>query len=312
VTRVILGLLLRAAVVLSGAALATFSLLWHAPGDPALAIAMARYNSVVPQEIVDLVRAEAGLDAGFWPAFKAWLGPLLVGDFGRSSVNGRAVLPDLLTAISYTVPLAIAGLVIGLLIAVPLAIIAARKPGSVIDRFAVGVASLGAAIPAYWLGLLLILLFAVKLAWLPAMGTRTPLHMLLPALTLGLGVAAALTRIIRSGLLEARGQQFLPAFERRGVSTRTIGKDHVALHAAIPVITVLGLELAFLLEGAVMVEVIFSRPGLGRFLVHAIEARDFPKVQAVVLLAALLFVIINLLIDLTYRLIDPRIGERNA
>ncbi len=311
-TRVILGLLLRAAVVLSGAALATFSLLWHAPGDPALAIAMARYNSVVPQEIVDLVRAEAGLDAGFWPAFKAWLSPLLVGDFGQSSVNGRAVLPDLLTAISYTVPLAIAGLVIGLLIAVPLAIIAARKPGSVIDRFAVGVASLGAAIPAYWLGLLLILLFAVKLAWLPAMGTRTPLHMLLPALTLGLGVAAALTRIIRSGLLEARGQQFLPAFERRGVSTRTISKDHVALHAAIPVITVLGLELAFLLEGAVMVEVIFSRPGLGSFLVHAIEARDFPKVQAVVLLAALLFVIINLLIDLTYRLIDPRIGERNA
>ena len=311
-TRVILGLLLRAAVVLSGAALATFSLLWHAPGDPALAIAMARYNSVVPQEVVDLVRAEAGLDAGFWPAFKAWSGPLLVGDFGRSSVNGRAVLPDLLTAISYTVPLALAGLAIGLLFAVPLAIIAARKPINHTAWFAVAVASLGAAIPAYWLGLLLILLFAVKLAWLPAMGARTALHMLLPALTLGLGIAAALTRIIRSGLLEARGQLFLPALERRGVSTRTIGKHHVALHAAIPVITVLGLELAFLLEGAVMVEVIFSRPGLGSFLVNAIAARDFPKVQAVVLLTALLFVIINLLIDLIYRLIDPRIGERNA
>ena len=307
--RVILGLLLRAVVVLSGAALVTFSLLWHAPGDPALAIAMARYNSLVPQDIVDLVRAEAGLDAGFWPAFQAWLGPLVVGDFGRSSVNGRAVLPDLLTAVSSTVPLALAGLVIGLFIAVPLAIIAARKPGSMIDRFAVAVASLGAAIPAYWLGLLLILLFAVKLAWLPAMGTRTSLHMLLPALTLGLGVAAALTRIIRSGLLEAREQLFLLALERRGVSARTISKDHVALHAAIPVITVLGLELAFLLEGAVMVEVIFSRPGLGSFLVHAIEARDFPIVQAVVLLAATLFVIINLLIDLTYRLIDPRISE---
>jgi len=274
--------------------------------------AMARYNAVVPAEIVDLVRAEAGLDGGFWTAFRAWIEPLLLGDFGQSSVNGRAVLPDLLKAVAYTVPLALAGLSIGLVIAIPLAIIAAQKPGSLIDRFAVAVASLGVAIPAYWLGLLLILLFAVKLSWLPAIGARTPLHMLLPALTLGLGVAASLTRIIRSGLLEAREQPFLPALKRRGISRRAIGKDHIAPHAAIPVITVLGLELAFLLEGAVMVEVIFSRPGLGRFLVHAIQARDFPKVQAVVLLAALLFVTINLLIDLLYRVVDPRIGEHDA
>ena len=311
-TSVVIGLLLRAVVVLTGTALATFTLLWHAPGDPALAIAMARYDSIVTQDIVDLVRAEAGLDAGFWSAFRAWAAPLLVGDFGQSSVNGRAVLPDLLSAIYYTVPLALAGLAIGLIIAVPLAVIAAKKQGGLIDRFAVAVASLGAAIPAYWLGLLLILLFAVKLSWLPAMGARTPLHLFLPALTLGLGVAAALTRIIRSGLLEAREQAFLPALARRGVSTRSIGKDHIAPHAAIPVITVLGLELAFLLEGAVMVEVIFSRPGLGGFLVNAIEARDFPKVQAVVLLTAAIFVTINLLIDLTYRFIDPRIGEDNA
>ena len=263
--RVFFGLLLRAVVVLSGTALATFTLLWHAPGDPALAIAMARYDSIVTTDIVDLVRAEAGLDAGFWSAFKAWASPLLVGDFGQSSVNGRPVLPDLLSAIFYTVPLALAGLAIGLVIAEPLAVIAARKQGGLIDRFAVAIASLGAAIPAYWLGLLLILLFAVKLSWLPAMGARTPLHMLLPALTLGLGVAAALTRIIRSGLLEAREQSFLPALVRRGVSARRIDKDHIAPHAAIPVITVLGLELAFLLEGAVMVEVIFSRPGLGGF-----------------------------------------------
>jgi len=312
VIHVVLGLLLRAVVVLSGSALATFSLLWYAPGDPALAIALARYDSFVSQDIVDLVRAEAGLDAGFWPAFAAWLGPLLVGDFGQSSVNGRSVLPDLLSAVYYTVPLALAGLAIGLLIAIPLAIIAARKPGSLVDRIAVAIASLGAAIPAYWLGLLLILLFAVKLSWLPAMGARTWLHMLLPALTLGLGVAASLTRIIRSGLLEARGKLFLPALVRRGVSSNAIGKSHIALHAAIPVITVLGLELAFLLEGAVMVEVIFARPGLGNFLVNAIEARDFPKVQAVVLLSALLFVSINLLIDLIYRLIDPQIGEPHA
>lgn len=310
--RIILGLLLRAVVVLSGSAVATFALLWHAPGDPALAIAMARYDAVVSAEIVDLVREEAGFNAGFWPAFRAWVVPLLGGDLGQSSVTGRPVLQDLLTAISYTVPLALAGLAIGLSISLPLAIIATRAPGGLIDRLAVAIASLGAAIPAYWLGLLLILLFAVKLGWLPAMGARTPQHLLLPALTLGLGVAAALTRIIRSGILEARTQTFLPALKRRGVADRSIGKDHIALHAAVPVVTVLGLELAFLLEGAVMVEVIFSRPGLGNFLVNAIEARDFPKVQAVVMIAALLFVTVNLLIDVVYRLIDPRIGARDA
>ena len=311
-TRFVIGLLVRGMVVLTGTAVVTFSLLWHAPGDPALAIAMARYDSVLPDGVVDIVRAEVGLDAGFWPAFLGWVKPLLVGDFGQSSVTGRDVLPELFTAIGYTFPLALAGLLVGIAISIPLAIIAARRPGSVIDRIAVAVASLGAAIPAYWLGLLLILLFAVKLAWLPAMGARTPLHAVLPALTLGLGVAAALTRIIRSGILEARMQPFIPAVSRRGVSNWLIGRDHVARHAAIPVVTVFGLELAFLLEGAVMVEVIFSRPGLGSFLVNAIEARDFPKVQAVVILTALLFVIVNLFIDLIYRLIDPRIGEYSA
>lgn len=308
----ILGLLLRAAVVLGGAGFATFLLLWHAPGDPALAIALARFDAVVPADVIDQVRAEAGLDAGFWPAFRAWAGPLIQGDFGRSSVTGRPVWPELMAALSYTVPLALAGLAIGLAVAVPLAVLAARHPGHLLDRVAVGLASLGAAIPAYWLGLLLILLFAVQLGWLPAMGARTPAHLVLPALTLGLGVAASLTRIIRSGLLEARGLAFLPAFARRGVPARAIARDHIAPHAAIPVITVFGLELAFLLEGAVMVEVIFGRPGLGGFLVHAIEARDFPKVQAVVLLTAVLFVTVNLLIDLLYQLIDPRIGQPDA
>jgi peptide/nickel transport system permease protein len=305
--RLLASLALRAIVVLSGAALATFALLWHAPGDPALAIALARYDALVTDEVVDIVRAEAGLDVGFWPAFQAWVGPLLLGDFGQSSVTGRDVWPELMTALSYTLPLAFAGLLVGLAIALPLAIIATRRPRGWLDRFAVAVASIGAAIPAYWLGLLLILLFAVHLGWLPAMGARTSAHIVLPALTLGLGVAASLTRILRSGILEAREQPFLPAFTRRGIE-----RDHVALHAAIPVVTVFGLELAFLLEGAVMVEVIFARPGLGSFLVNAIEARDFPKVQAVVVLAAVLFVTVNLLIDLFYRTLDPRMGERDA
>ncbi|WP_299671431.1 ABC transporter permease [uncultured Roseobacter sp.] len=310
--RFFIGLFLRATVVLAGTALATFALLWHAPGDPALAVALARYRAVVPDAVIDQIRAEAGFDTGFWTAFVHWLAPMLRGDFGQSAVTGRDVGPDLLTALSYTTPLALLGLLIGLAISIPLALVATKRPGQWMDRISVALASIGAAIPSYWLGLLLILLFAVQLGWLPAMGARTAAHIILPALTLGLGVAASLTRILRSGLLEARGQAFLPAFHRRGVGAHAVERDHIAPHAAIPVITVFGLELAFLLEGAVMVEVIFARPGLGTFLVGAIEARDFPKVQAVVIVAATLFVTVNLLIDLLYRVLDPRIGERNA
>ena len=306
------GLLLRAFVVLSGTTLLTFALLWNAPGDPAQTIAMARFDALLSDDVIEQVRQEVGLDKGFWQAFWAWLGPLLRLDLGYSAVTGRPVGPDLWAAVSYSFPLAGAALAIGLAMSVPLAVIATKRPGSLLDRFAVGIASLGNAIPAYWLGLMLILLFAVKLAWLPALGASTPAHAILPALTLGLGVAASLTRIIRSGILEARGQAFLPAISRRGVSERALGKDHIAPHAAIPVITVFGLELAFLLEGIVLVEVIFGRPGLGTFLVQAILSRDFSHVQAVVVLTALIFVTVNLVIDLSYRAIDPRIGENNA
>ncbi|MEM9733672.1 MAG: ABC transporter permease [Pseudomonadota bacterium] len=301
------GLVLRAVFVLSGAAFITFALLWNAPGDPALAIALARYDALVDPDLVSQVRREVGLDSGFWSAFAAWLGPLLAGDFGNSAVTGRPVLPDLMSALSYTFPLALFALAIGLALSVPLALVATKYPGSLLDRFAVGLASVGVAIPAFWLGLLLILLFALQLSWLPAMGARTPAHAILPALTLGLGIAASLTRIIRSGILEAREKSFLPAFRRRGVAESAIKRDHIAPHAAVPVVTVLGLELAFLLEGLVAVEVIFARPGFGTYLVKAILARDYPQVQAAVLVAALIFVVVNLLIDLFYRLLDPRI-----
>lgn len=306
------GVLLRAVVVLSGTAILTFALLWHAPGDPAQAIAMARFDALLSDDVIDQVRQEVGLNTGFWQAFWAWLGPLLRLDFGYSAVTGRPVWPDLWAAMTYTFPLALAGLAIGLALSLPLAILATKRPGGLLDRAAVAIASLGAAIPAYWLGLLLILLFAVQLGLLPAMGARTPAHAILPAVTLGLGVAASLTRIIRSGILEARGQPFLPALRRRGVAGQAVARDHVAPHAAIPVVTLFGLELAFLLEGAVLVEVIFGRPGLGTFLVTAITARDFPHVQAVVVLTALVFVLVNLATDIFYRVIDPRIGAEDA
>ncbi|MFK7835893.1 MAG: ABC transporter permease [Sulfitobacter sp.] len=310
--KVIPGLVLRAVVVLTGTALATFALLWHAPGDPALAIALARFGSQVPADVVDEIRGQVGLDGGFWTAFLGWVTPLLQGDFGQSSVTGRDVWPDLVTAVSYSFPLALFGLLIGIAVSVPLAIIATRNPGGWKDRCAVALASLGTAIPQFWMGLLLILLFAVHLGWLPAMGARTPTHAILPAFALGLGVAASFTRILRSGILEARSQPFLPAIRRRGVTARAVERDHIAPHAAVPVVTVFGLELAFLLEGIVVFEIIFARPGLGSTLIKAILTRDFPTMQAVVLLTALVFVIVNLSVDLIYRALDPRIGEHDA
>lgn len=310
--RLISGLVLRATVVLTGTALATFALLWHAPGDPALAIALARFGSQVPADVVDEIRAEVGLDGGFWTAFLGWVTPLLQGDFGQSSVTGRDVWPDLMTTISYSFPLALFGLLIGIVISLPLALLATRNPGGWVDRCAVAVTSLGTAIPQFLMGLLLILLFAVYLGWFPAIGARAPTHAILPALALGLGVAASFTRILRSGILEARGQPFLPAIRRRGVAARAIERDHIAPHATIPVVTVFGLELAFLLEGIVIFEIIFARPGLGTTLIQAILTRDFPVMQAVVLLTAVIFVIVNLTIDLIYRALDPRIGEHNA
>ena len=179
---VIGGLLLRTLVVLSGTAILTFALLWNAPGDPAQAIAMARFDALLTDEVINRVREEVGLNRSFLQAFWAWLGPLMTLDLGNSAVTGRPVWPDLLASMRYTFPLAFAALAIGLALSVPLAIVAAKRPSSLLDRFAVGIASLGNAIPAYWLGLILILIFAVQLL-ASLRGASTPAHRHPSALT---------------------------------------------------------------------------------------------------------------------------------
>lgn len=299
-------------LVLLGAAWLTFLLLWLAPGDPAQAIASARHDVAVSADVLEQIRTELGLDLPFWPAFWQWLKPLLLLDLGNSSVNGQPVAPQLLYALGHTVPLAAYGMALGLLLSVPLAIFAARNPGRWPDRLAISISSVGAAMPSFWLGLLLILLFSVQLRWLPSFGAASPAHMVLPAVTLGIGLMASLTRMLRSSLLEAQSAAFLPAFKHRGVGSAERYTLHVAPHAALPFVTLLALEFVFLLEGVVVVEVIFARPGLGSFLVDAIGARDFPKVQAVVLLSAALFVLMNVLVDLIYGLLDPRMRTQNG
>lgn len=297
--------------VLLAVAWLTFMLLWFAPGDPAQAIAVARFDTAVSAEVIASIRAEAGLNQPFWIAFWQWLNPLLLLDLGRSSVNAQAVAPQLKYALMHTLPLAAWGVVIGSLLSVPLALLAARFPRRWPDRLAIGLCSVGAALPSFWLGLLLILLFSVHLRWLPAFGSASSTHLVLPAITLGIGLMASLTRILRSALIEAQEATFLPAFKYRGVGPLERYAFHVAPHAALPFVTILALEFVFLLEGVVVVEVIFSRPGLGTFLVEAISARDFPKVQAVVLFSATLFVVMNFLVDLIYGWLDPRMRVRH-
>ena len=207
--RGVLSLIVRMGFVLLGTALATFSLLWNAPGDAAEAIAMARYDALLTPDVIDIVREQAGLNQGFWQAFFAWARGLLSFDFGVSSVTGREVLPDLRTALSYTAPLALGAAALGFLIALPLAILAARRPGGFVDKVATALASLGAAIPAFLLGLLLILLFAVYLdcASLRCKHLK-PRHPACPYPRLG--VAASLTRIIRSSIWRRGRSPFCP------------------------------------------------------------------------------------------------------
>ena len=306
----LLGRLASALGVLLAAAGLTFALLWCAPGDPVLAIAMARYDMAVSADVIERIRAETGLNQSFWTAFWQWLKPLMQLNLGYSSVNGQPVAPQLRYALSHTIPLAAWAILFGVTISLPLALLAARYPGRWPDRLAVSLSCIGAAIPSFLLGLLLMLLFAVQLKWLPALGAEQTGHSILPAITLGIGLMASLVRMLRSGLIEAQHAPFLPAFKYRGVGVKERFALHIAPHAALPFVTLLALECVFLLEGVVVVEVIFARPGLGSFLVEAVNARDFPKVQAVVLFSAALFVGVNTSVELLYGVIDARMRRQ--
>lgn len=298
-------------LVILGTGVITFFLFSFAPGDRALAIANARYGGEgnVDGETIERIRIEEGLHLPAWRQFFNWLWDVLQLDFGHSLVSGSNVLDIFLGDFVYTLPLAALAFAIGLVVSIPLAVISALKPGGVIDKISISIASVGAAIPNYWLGLLLILLFASELNWLPAYGTGSINHIILPALTLGAWVVASLTRLLRSLLLEAQQSAFLEALRLRGVSERELFFRHVFHHSMIPFVTVLGLEFAIVLEGAVVIEVTFARKGIGTLLVHAVASRDYPVVQFLVLFAAVVYIFFNFLVDVSYRLLDPRLRK---
>lgn len=286
-------------LVLLGISLITFTLSYFAPGDRATAIAHARYPEEIafPAELLQAIRDEYLLEAPFVVQYLHWLGNVLRGDFGLSYASQTPVWEIFLSNIGETVTLALTSLALGLLIAFCLASLAVRNPGSWLDRFAVLLSSIGAAMPSYWLGLLLILAVAVHLGWLPSYGTGTLAHLILPALTLAFWVMASQTRLLRSFMLEAANQPFIETLRLRGVSEREIFFSHVLRHAMVPALTMIGLDFASLLEGAIIVELTFARSGLGSLLAGSVLSRDLPVVMFLVMFFATAYVVINSLVD---------------
>jgi len=293
--------------ILLGVSIITFSLMHLVPGDPAEMIAMERYGKEVTAETIEFVRAELGLDQPIYVQYFRWLINVFHGDLGYSHRTDRPVLDEILTRLPATTQLALAGMLVSLIIAIPVGIISATRQYSAVDNLSMFGALLGVSMPNFWLGLLLILLFSVQLGWLPVFGRGNISHIILPAITLGTGMAAITARLVRSSMLEVLKQDYLRTARAKGLSEWVVIGKHGLKNAFIPVITILGLQFAALLEGTVIVEVIFAWPGMGRLLVDAIFARDFPLILGCILFIGVIVVVANLLVDISYAYLDPRI-----
>lgn len=295
-----------------------FSLINMIPGDPALVMIGGEAGT----EAVEALRKQMGLDRPIAVRYLFWLNRLVRGDLGKSVRDGRPVLDVLLLKLPVTIELAIVALTVAWAIAIPAGVIAAWKRRSVLDYAATTVALAGISIPNFWLGIMLIYLFAVNLRWLPPSGyiepwidpARNIKLMIMPATVLGTALAALVMRLLRSSMLEVLGTEFIRTAHAKGLSDRMVIVGHALKNAMIPVATVMGLQLGGLLGGAVITETIFAVPGVGRLAVDSILTRDYPMVQGVVLFAALAIVAVNLAVDVVYAFLDPRIRleERSA
>jgi peptide/nickel transport system permease protein len=285
----------------------TFSLMHFVPGDPAKLIAEKKYGDNVTAEAVELVRSEMGLDRPVFIQYFNWMAGILRGDFGISSSTGRPVWDEITSKLPATVELALAAMLVSLIIAIPVGILSAVKQYSIMDSACMLGAMLGVSMPNFWLGLLLILVFSVNLGWFPVYGRGELTQLILPALTLGTGIAAVTARLTRSSILETLKQDYIRTARSKGLAERAVINRHALKNALIPVVTVVGLQIGSLLEGAVVVEVIFAWPGLGRLLYDSIFARDFSVIQGCVFFIAVMYVIVNLLVDIIYIWLDPRI-----
>src|SRR5215469_4779254 len=295
---------LQAVPVLVGITVVTFLMLHLVPGDPVLLFAGEKPMS---EAQAAEIRHQLGLDRPLLIQYEEYVGRLLRGDLGRALRSQRPVLDSILEVLPATVQLTLAALAIATAIGLALGIAAALAHRTWLDTAAMGVAILGVSMPVFYSSLLLLLLFSFTLGWFPATGEGGFDHLILPATALGLISSAVLARLVRSGMLGVLRQDYIVTARAKGLSRRLVVWRHALRNALIPVITMVGLQLGALLGGAVVTETIFSRPGLGRLAVDAILNRDFPLVQGTVLVAAVVYVLVNLLVDIAYAAVDPRI-----
>lgn len=298
---------------LFGIAVVVFALMRSVPGDVVTSLVGMQGN--ITEARLDELRRLFGLDLPIHVQFGQWLSAAVQGDLGSSLRTGRPIHLDLALRFPVTLELTVLSLLIALAIAVPLGTLAALNRGRWPDLVGSVFVLLGLSVPGFFMGILLILFFSLRLGWLPPAGyvpfAEAPLenlrHMLLPALSLGLILAAATTRIVRSSLLEVLGLDYVRTARAKGVAQFTVTLRHALRTALIPVVTVVGLQFGQLLGGAVIIEQVFSLPGVGRYALEGINLRDYPVVQGAVLLIAAAFVLVNLLVDVLYALIDPRV-----
>ncbi|MCC2627606.1 MAG: oligopeptide transport system permease protein AppB [Thermomicrobiales bacterium] len=311
-TQYILRRLIQSAFIIWGCATLVFFMLRLIPGDPVVQMLGPEYTP----EAAAALRLKLGLNEPLHMQYLLWFGHMLTGDLGGSIATGETVSEIILTGLPKTLSLAGLSFLIAVTIAVPAGIIAALRRNTAFDFAASIVAFVGVSMPSFWFGILLILIFAVQLRWLPAIGYAELTEdgfvawlerLILPSLAIGAGYSAILMRFVRAGLLEVLGSDYVRTARAKGVRERAVVLRHALRNALIPVVTVIGIQLALLLSGTVVVETVFSIRGIGRILVGAIFDRDYPIVQGVILVIAVIFVLANLIVDIVYTFIDPRI-----
>jgi peptide/nickel transport system permease protein len=295
--------LVGAILVIFGVVSIVFLLIHMIPGDP-VEIMLGESAAAADREAL---RTSLGLDQPLAVQFVSYLGGLLHLDLGTSIHLRRPVTELLLERLPATGLLAAVSLLVALLLALPLGILAAVRKDTAWDSGAMGFSMLGVSVPNFWLGPLLILVFSLWLGWFPVSGHDGAASVVLPALTLGTGLAAVLSRMVRSSMLEVLGEDYIRTARAKGLPGRRVVLHHALRNALLPVITLLGLQLGALLAGAVITETVFSWPGIGLLTIEAIQSRDYPVVQACVLLISLCYVVVNFLTDLAYAQVDPRI-----
>ena len=300
----ILRRVLAVVPVLFGVTLAVFSMLFLVPGDP---VKMMLAEFVTNPDQVAQMRAQLHLDEPILQQYGRFVANAARGDLGTSIRSRRPVTTEIGENVASTAQLAVAAMLVAVAVGVPLGLLAALSRNSWLDVTSMGTALLGVSMPSFWLGLLLIFVFSLHLAWFPATGGGDLRHLVLPSITLGTIAAAIIARLTRSSMLEVLGQDYVRTARAKGLGGFSVVVRHALKNALIPIITIFGLQFGNLLAGAVIVETVFSRPGLGRLIVGGILSKDFPLVQGTVLFVAAVYVLINLLVDVAYAYADPRI-----